>query len=279
MADTPNDTTQATATVAADAATDGAPAKRRARPANPGATPRRRKTATAAAGNPAPAVEVAAPPAPPLAATASPADPPPVNAEPAVKPSEAGAPATAGGTSGTHFSRRLGDRHLLDSDALENIDRMTNIALGQLSGGVSPASLAMAYLDWVVHLSASPGKQFQLGAKAARKALRLASYALNSAMTGSAEDCIKPLPGDHRFDHPGWQQFPFNVIYQGFLLNQQWWHNATTGIRGVSKHSEAAVWFIAKQILDMMAPANMPAMNPEIVEATIKERGANLTRG
>jgi len=65
MADTPNDTTQATATVAADAATDGAPAKRRARPANPGATPRRRKTATAAAGNPAPAVEVAAPPAPP----------------------------------------------------------------------------------------------------------------------------------------------------------------------------------------------------------------------
>jgi len=102
---------------------------------------------------------------------------------------------------------------------------------------------------------------------------------LNSAMTGSAEDCIKPLPGDHRFDHPGWQQFPFNVIYQGFLLNQQWWHNATTGIRGVSKHSEAAVWFIAKQILDMMAPANMPAMNPEIVEATIKERGANLTRG
>ena len=64
------------------------------------------------------------------------------------------------------FSRRLSDRRLLDSDALENIDRMTNIALGQLSGGVSPASLAMAYLDWMVHLSASPGKQFQLGAKA-----------------------------------------------------------------------------------------------------------------
>jgi polyhydroxyalkanoate synthase len=159
----------------------------------------------------------------------------------------------------TGFSRRLGDRHLLDSDALENIDRMTNVALGQLSGGVSPASLAMAYLDWTVHLAASPGKQFQLAAKATRKAMRLGAYALSSAITGNAEPCIKPLPGDHRFDHPGWQRFPYNVIYQGFLLNQQWWHNATTGIRGVSKHGEAAVWFTAKQILDMTAPCNVPS--------------------
>jgi len=177
------------------------------------------------------------------------------------------------------FTRRLGDRHLLDSNALEDIDRLTNIALAQISGGISPASLAMAYLDWTVHLSASPGKQFQLAAKAARKALRLGSYALTSAVTGNAQPCIEPLPGDHRFDHPSWQRFPFNVIYQGFLLNQQWWHNATTGIRGVSKHSEAAVWFTARQILDMMAPVNVPLMNPEIVEKTLSERGANLARG
>jgi polyhydroxyalkanoate synthase len=170
------------------------------------------------------------------------------------------APTTADSTA--DYSRRLGDRHLLDSDALENIDRMTNIALGQLSGGVSPASLAMAYLDWTVHLASSPGKQFQLGAKAMRKAMRLGAYALSSAVTGNAEPCIKPLPGDHRFDHPGWQRFPYNVVYQGFLLNQQWWHNATTGMRGVSKHGEAAVWFTAKQILDMTAPCNVPCLNP-----------------
>ena len=75
-------------------------------------------------------------------------------------------------------SRRLGDRHLLDSDALEEIDPMINIALGQFTGGFSPASLSMTYLDWKVHLASSPGKQFQLGAKAMRKAMRLGSYAL-----------------------------------------------------------------------------------------------------
>ena len=37
--------------------------------------------------------------------------------------------------------------------------------------------------------------------------------------------------------------------------------------------------FTAKQILDMMSPVNVPLMNPEIVEATVRERGANLARG
>jgi polyhydroxyalkanoate synthase len=35
----------------------------------------------------------------------------------------------------------------------------------------------------------------------------------------------------------------------------------------------------ARQILDMTAPCNIPFLNPEIAEATLKERGANLMRG
>ena len=245
---------------AGSAAASGA-VKRRSRTT----TPRRKKVADSAA---APAS------APALVATPPAAEAPPAAAAASADPAGASAPRLPG-----DFARRLGDRHLLDSDALEDIDRMTNIALGQFSGGVSPASLAMAYLDWTVHLAASPGKQFQLAAKAVRKAMRLSAYALSSAITGNAQPCIRPLPGDHRFDHPGWERYPYNVISQGFLLNQQWWHNATTGIRGVSKHGEAAVWFTAKQILDMSAPCNIPFLNPEIVETTTNERGANLARG
>jgi polyhydroxyalkanoate synthase len=90
---------------------------------------------------------------------------------------------------------------------------------------------------------------------------------------------IEPLPQDHRFDHEAWQRWPFNLIYQGFPLRQQWWHNATTGIGGVSPHHEQVMSFVGRQLLDMISPVNNLATNPEVLDATITEAGQNLWRG
>ena len=50
----------------------------------------------------------------------------------------------------------------------------------------------------------------------------------------SVPPVIEPLPQDRRFKGEAWQQWPYNLVYQGFLLQQQWWHNATTGVRDKS---------------------------------------------
>ena len=91
--------------------------------------------------------------------------------------------------------------------------------------------------------------------------------------------CINPLVQDERFLAPQWQQWPFCFIYQNFLLQQQWWHNATTGIGGMSKHHEDVVAFAARQYLDMLSPVNFILTNPEVLEATVLEGGRNLLRG
>ena len=159
-------------------------------------------------------------------------------------------------------------------------DRSLHAAIARFTFGLSPAALAKAYFDWATHLAVSPGKRMQLVEKAGRKSIRFANYAFHSALQGGvAPCCIEPLPQDRRFDGADWQKLPFNFMYQGFLLQQQWWHNATTGIRGVTKHHEAMVEFVARQILDMVSPSNFLATNPEVLRQTVSKGGMNLVSG
>jgi polyhydroxyalkanoate synthase len=146
--------------------------------------------------------------------------------------------------------------------------------------GLSPAALAEAYFDWVVHLAAAPGKQLQLWQKALRKTLRLWHYAATCALAErAASPCIEPLPNDKRFSADAWRAWPYNVIHQAFLLQQQWWHNATTGVRGVTPQHERQVEFATRQLLDVLSPANFVLTNPEVLQKTHAEGGQNLVRG
>ena len=158
-------------------------------------------------------------------------------------------------------------------------DRLFHATMGRFTAGVSPASLGLAYADWAFHLAASPGKWQQLMEKAVRKAVRLTTYAAQTSSDPNCPCCIEPLPQDHRFRTEAWQRWPFNVIYQAFLLNQQWWHNVMTGIGGVSPHHEQVVSFVTRQLLDAVSPVNFIATNPEVLETTFREGGRNLVHG
>ncbi|ATQ70823.1 MAG: hypothetical protein ACLQVG_15055 [Terriglobia bacterium] len=76
-----------------------------------------------------------------------------------------------------------------------------------------------------------------------RKWRRLTNYASRCALYGDDASCIDPLPQDKRFANEAWRRWPYNLFYQSFLLNQQWWHNATTEIAGVTKQHENVVEF------------------------------------
>ena len=158
-------------------------------------------------------------------------------------------------------------------------DRLIRAYGARATLGLSPAALGLAFCDWWLHLLSSPGKQAELVRKSARKWIRFSDYLTRAAAGGACAECIAPLAQDSRFRAPDWAQWPFNAIYQAFLLQQQWWHNATTGVQGVSQHHADVVNFTMRQVLDMWAPSNFPWLNPEVLRATREQLGMNLVNG
>ncbi len=159
------------------------------------------------------------------------------------------------------------------------IDRALHAYASRATLGVSPSAVGMAFFDWWTHLVASPGKQLELRRKAARKGLRYSDFLARAARGEQSARCIEPLAGDRRFTGEAWRGWPFNAIYQAFLLTQQWWHNATTDVRGVAPHHAAVVNFVTRQMLDMWAPSNFAWTNPEVLRAIREEGGRNFIRG
>jgi len=160
----------------------------------------------------------------------------------------------------------------------DGFDRGLHAALGRATSAISPSSLLLAYTDWLSHLALSPAKHAELVNKAYRKLYRYSLYVPHS-LSEKEPPCIEPLEQDRRFSYPEWRQWPFNLIYQSFLLTQQWWYNATTEIRGVSQHHEEVVTFVTRQLLDIFSPSNFPLTNPEVLRKTVETGGQNLFNG
>ena len=161
------------------------------------------------------------------------------------------------------------------------MDALARAVQAAASASISPQSLLLAWTDWASHLASSPGKQSELMSLAAEQASALAGYLRECLLagTGEARDCIETPVQDWRFAAPEWRHWPFNLLHQVFLLNQQWWSQATHGVSGVDKHHENVVAFAARQWLDMLSPGNHLLTNPEALARTVAEDGANLQRG
>ena len=167
---------------------------------------------------------------------------------------------------------------LLPNFVSGNADRLLHATMGKLTGGLSPAMLSGAWLDWATHIAISPSKQAEIAEMGIRQWERLGHYLMH-AQGGTCERCIEPLPQDPRFRDPAWQEWPYNVIHQSFLLGQQWMAISMRGVRGVTKHHEQVMDYTTRQWMDIFSPSNFPLTNPEVIQATRQSNGENVVKG
>jgi len=158
------------------------------------------------------------------------------------------------------------------------LDRAFHAMLARFTGGISPTALSLAWLDWSSHIAAAPQRQMEISSNVLRDTGRLLEAVVH-ATSQKPWSVIQPQGRDRRFRQPQWEVPPFNLLAQAFLLAERWWHDATTGVRGVSHANEAIVEFSVRQMLDMLAPSNFAATNPQVLEKAFQSGGENFVFG
>ncbi|MFM8247123.1 MAG: PHA/PHB synthase family protein, partial [Burkholderiaceae bacterium] len=160
----------------------------------------------------------------------------------------------------------------LSEQDTKKLDEVVHEQLARATAGLSPMSLALACIDWAMHLAVSPGKQLQLAQRAMQLTLDELQRPLNEPnASGASKD-------DARFTDSAWSQWPYSTLKDSFQAGDRWWQEATQ-VDGMSPHRQQIVSFFARQWMDALSPSNWPLTNPQVIAHSIETAGQSLLQG
>jgi len=162
---------------------------------------------------------------------------------------------------------------LLSEAEAKQLDEAVHAQLSRATFGLSPISLALACIDWAMHLAVSPGKQLQLS----QRAMQLTMDELQR-ISSPSDDAANSPTEDARFADPTWQQWPYSTLKDSFKAGDRWWQEATQ-VDGMSPHRQQMVSFFTRQWMDAMSPSNWPLTNPQVFTSGVETLGQSLTQG
>ncbi|MCY3995149.1 MAG: class I poly(R)-hydroxyalkanoic acid synthase [Rhodobacter sp.] len=98
--------------------------------------------------------------------------------------------------------------------------------------------------------------------------------------TGSAAKDVEDATNDRRFSGEMWSAHPyFSFVRQQYLLNAEAVRASLEGLEGLDDTERRRVEFFAGQIIDMFAPTNFLATNPEALSRAVETEGQSLVDG
>ncbi len=97
--------------------------------------------------------------------------------------------------------------------------------------------------------------------------------------TGEVED-EQNAPGDKRFSNPMWETNPyFRLIRQQYQTNAQAIAQAVASVDDLGDKDKRRLQYFSQQIVDMMAPTNFLATNPDALQKAVETEGQSLVQG
>jgi polyhydroxyalkanoate synthase len=159
-----------------------------------------------------------------------------------------------------------------DGFSIKGLDSVLHAYQGRFFMNMSPTAVFMAYVDWASHYFNSPEKLLATVEAMTKAVTEVFGHGLSGEMS-------EEISKDSRFKNNGWAKQPFRLFAASFLTAEKFGQFIMSDVNGVTKHHEEMMCFIVRQMFQSIAPSNFIVSNPELLNQTVTQKGANLVRG
>jgi len=136
---------------------------------------------------------------------------------------------------------------------------------------------ATAYWAEMVH---NPSKMLEHQIGYWGKTLKHLAEAQEMLRQGKLAPPEDATPDDRRFAHPLWKTHPwFNYVKQQYLIASQAIHDGIAALDNLDPKEKKRLEYFGRQIVDLMAPTNFLATNPDALERAVETEGESLVKG
>lgn len=182
------------------------------------------------------------------------------------------------------------ERHLETlNENLARVEELTQRLLGAISGRAAtrpelsapdPDVFSKAAGAYWTQMMQNPAKIFEHQLEFWGKSVKHYIEVQSAMAKGSLEPPSDETPDDPRFSNPLWKTNPyFNFVKQQYMLNAQAIQQAVADADGLNEVERRRLKYFSQQIVDMLAPTNFLATNPDALERAAATEGQSLVDG
>ncbi len=183
--------------------------------------------------------------------------------------------------SGEHIERLTKNLEKIEGLSKRLVDVVTNKA-GHNAALNAPkqdlfAKAATAY--WAEAIQ-NPGKLIEQQVAFWGKSVKHFAEVQQALAQGKVQSSDNGGARDRRFANPLWDSHPyFNFFKQQYQINADAIRQAVNGVEELDGKEKQRLSYFANQIIDMMAPTNFLATNPDALEKALETEGQSLVDG
>ncbi|WP_323032929.1 class I poly(R)-hydroxyalkanoic acid synthase [Paracoccus sp. (in: a-proteobacteria)] len=143
-----------------------------------------------------------------------------------------------------------------------------------------PELFTTATTAWVKLLAEQPERVLGQQVSYWGETLRHFAEAQSALARGTLMPPASEGPRDRRFSNPLWEAHPFfNFIKRQYQINAQALEEAASALDLPEMTDRRRIEWFTRQMIDMMAPTNFLATNPDALEKALETEGESLVKG